>query len=287
MKGSTMTGIPATPAPTTYPGTSGLTIMGFPGFTGYPDIVYCQSPDGSHIHPRSALSFAAEYDDTVITLGHPMPGREEEYINAVVELITGPTILIGLSTGGQLAEKIFQAAARAGKLRYLYLVLGSTPDTAATLRPSLARLVPTLARIPNRLGVPLVRYALFPLFIHVGAYCRLLMTRRESIIALLWKSVRRSVWMFDAIRFLNESPGFGPDRITEPRVATLNLRRPRRDKVINIAGAVEAARRAYPNLVEFTYDGTEHGVYEIDAAEVSTALRQIRTHAAPLLGIPV
>jgi hypothetical protein len=89
--------------------------------------VFPLSEDGQSIHPDSAFGFAAKYGDTVTTLGHPVPGRESEYLDAVVDSITGPTIILGLSTGGQIAERIFQSAVAAGKLRHLYLVLAARP----------------------------------------------------------------------------------------------------------------------------------------------------------------
>jgi hypothetical protein len=143
-----------------------------------------------------------------------------------------------------------------------------------------------LIHLPNWFAVPLLKYVAWPFFVHPGSRRRARQKGRKWIIPMIARSARQSVWMFDAIRLLNRSTGFGRMVVKEERVATLNLEDPALDNVILVGKAIEAARVFYPNLRKFTYRGPEHGTYEIEGREVSTALEKIRAHAARILDLP-
>jgi hypothetical protein len=269
-------------------GPGGFVIVYCPGFSGDRSMATL-SPNLDEIHPASLLAFMLDHPgDHLITVGHPLGGREDEYYDGLFERLQdfgdAPVIFVGLSRGGQVMNEAFRRwRLRGGRTG---LVLISTPPTAACLKPHLRLAVHTLGLLPVSLGRLFARYFGGLLARDnvkaLRADRQLGEDRRRYLIRLAKHSGRRSVWVVQSLKDLARSKGLGGRLETGGCVIAVNLLAGV-DNVLDVDATLELTRRSYPDLVTgLAYEllTQVHGEIMASGRLYSEALADARRHLA-------
>jgi hypothetical protein len=95
------------------------------------------------------------------------------------------------------------------------------------------------------------------------------------VLPYLRASTRSSDWIFESLQDLARYPGFGPHYAGGGFVTTLNLP-PGRDATIDVEKSEQSAIAAYgDSVIPFVYQGTGHGLVDIDAAAIADQLNAL------------